>query len=146
MVWHCYCSIQKHVVHYFTGHLRPDDIPTALGDATCLYELFLDRFSLDVTTNKRVYRDHPLQKIDNKSIPLSNQSSSSVTKSKNIYATTHYFDAKPRKQCRKRKSTDISSYDQPAHNAVALRPGQYRCDHSSILPHKRAKFEDSDVL
>ena len=57
----------------------------------------------------------------------------------------HYFDAKPVKLNTKRKPQGIAGHDAPAPNAGGHR-AIYRLNHEEVLPHKRAKFEDSDVL
>ena len=57
------CYIFQWLDPKHTGHRRADDIPSALGDATCLYELFLEGFDIDVTDKERVYRDHPLHVV-----------------------------------------------------------------------------------
>ena len=56
-----------------------------------------------------------------------------------------YFDAKPVKLNTKRKPQGIAGHDAPAPNAGGHR-AIYRLNHEEVLPHKRAKFEDSDVL
>ena len=128
------------------GILRPDDIPTALGTAVCIFhhKLNLARPFQMKTSRKRVYPEHVVD-MPSTSQPPSYAHAVCASQTDLIYANSHEFDKPTRKKIKpKRKRSTIAKLGECSSGASGVRM-HHKLNEEKILPHRKEKIKDTDM-
>ena len=130
-----------------TGVLRPDDIPLALGTATCILNHKLSgtrTFNMNTST-KRVYPEHMSGASGDGVMGVEHVSSTKGDTSK-IMAHSHSFDIPLRKHKKpRRKGSTIGRIGTSSKGATGVR-SFHKINEEKILPHRKEMIKDSEMV
>ncbi|VDI03707.1 Hypothetical predicted protein [Mytilus galloprovincialis] len=131
-----------------TGVLRPDDIPTALGAAVCLFSQRMDsnrKFYMKTSKKTRVYPEQSLSQNCSADGEMEETELYNCFNTRIIKIKSNQFDLPERKAVNpKRKCGRISSFGVPSRGAEGAR-SHHKTNEEKILAHRRYGISDDNI-